>query len=178
MRTRTWRLGPPHTRPSDDDRRHAEERAFAGPEPALSSALSLMPALIHPWALPQHLGEWYGCGSPTLAAAQEAYVSSLLRWSGRLLSPLALVPGVAGVLAIVALYARTRLLGVPLGTMAGETEAAGAPDLTCTFSEVALVAVLFGGWRGQAGRVVRPRIKEGGARCADRFATWKIRRYP
>lgn len=49
----------------------------------------------------------------------------------------------AGNLAVVALYAVTRTVGIPLfGPQAGEVEAVGAVDLATLGAELALVACL------------------------------------
>ena len=59
----------------------------------------------------------------------------LLCWPGQ---PILLL-GVAGNLAVVILWLVTRTAGIPLfGPHAGEVEAAGALDLTCTLAEVGI----------------------------------------
>lgn len=102
--------------------------------------LSLMPALIHLWVVPEHFKEWWGYGAFFLVTAlvQGLYGVSLLRWSGK---PF-LFLGIGGNLAIVAFYVTTRTTGIPLGPHAGHAEAVGVLDVVCTAAEVALVMVL------------------------------------
>jgi len=106
-----------------------------------AAALSLLAALIHLWVMPEHFEEWWGYGAFFLAAAaaQIGYAPILLRWPSR---PI-LLAGVAGNLAIVILWLVTRTAGIPLfGPHAGEVEAAGGLDLTCTLAEAGIVAGL------------------------------------
>jgi manganese oxidase len=108
-----------------------------------AAALSLMAALVHGWAMPEHFREWWGYGSFFLivAAAQACYGLALLRWPGRLLL---LLLGVVGNLSVVSLWAVTRTVGIPFfGPHAGEVEQVGALDLATTAAELALVTVLL-----------------------------------
>jgi hypothetical protein len=111
------------------------------PNAVLYAALSLLAALIHLRVMPEHFEEWWGYGTFFLVCtvAQGLYVPILLRWPGR---PILLL-GVAGNLAVVILWLMTRTAGITLiGPHAGDVEAAGALDLTCTLSEVGIVAGL------------------------------------
>jgi hypothetical protein len=119
------------------------------PKPILyaAAALSLVAALIHLWVAPEHFEEWWGYGAFFLvtAAAQVHYIPLLLRWPNGVV----LLGGIAGNLAIVALYLLTRTVGVPLfGPEAGEVERVGLADVCATASElgigVALGAALLG----------------------------------
>ena len=106
-----------------------------------AAALSLVAALIHLWAMPEHFAEWWGYGAFFLvsAAAQAIYVPLLLRRPNRGI----LLLGVGGNLAIVSLYLLTRTVGIPLfGPHAGEVEGAGFMDLCATSSELGIVAAL------------------------------------
>ena len=106
-----------------------------------AAALSLVAALIHLWAMPEHFAEWWGYGAFFLvsAAAQVLYVPLLLRWPSRGI----LLLGVGGNLGIVSLYLLTRTVGIPLfGPHAGEVEGAGFMDLCATSSELGIVAAL------------------------------------
>src|SRR5215207_66576 len=107
-----------------------------------AAALSLITALAHVWAMPEHLEEWWGYGAFFLiaAAVQACYGLALLRRPGRSL----LLLGVVGNLAIVSLWAVTRTVGIPfVGPHAGEVESVGALDLLATMAELALVTVLL-----------------------------------
>jgi hypothetical protein len=80
------------------------------PKPILyAAALSLVAALIHLWAAPEHREEWWGYGAffLVIGAAQVLYIPLLLRWPNGAL----LLGGIAGNLAIVALYLLTRTVG-------------------------------------------------------------------
>jgi len=106
-----------------------------------AAALSLTAALIHLWAMPEHLAEWWGYGAFFLATAlaQGLYGVAVLRWPAQ---PLFLL-GISGNLAIVVLYVVTRTAGVPFfGPHAGEVEAADFLGMTATAAELVLVGAL------------------------------------
>ena len=77
-----------------------------------AAAMSLFAALVHLWATPEHLSEWWGYGAFFLAAAlaQGVYAAALLRRPSRRL----LLAGILGNSSIVLLYLATRTLGVLL----------------------------------------------------------------
>ena len=106
-----------------------------------AAAMSLFAALVHLWATPEHLSEWWGYGAFFLAAAlaQGVYAAALLRRPSRRL----LLAGILGNSSIVLLYLATRTLGVPpVGPKAGEVETVGLLDACATLSEVVLVGAL------------------------------------
>ncbi len=106
-----------------------------------AAVFSLLAALIHLWAMPEHFEEWWGYGAFFLvsAVAQGLYCAVLLRWPRR---PLLLL-GLGGNLSIIALYLLTRTVGIPFfGPHAGEVEGIGMLDLSATAAELALVAAL------------------------------------
>ncbi len=106
-----------------------------------AAVFSLLAALIHLWAMPEHFEEWWGYGTFFLfsAVVQGSYAAALLRWPSR---PL-LILGVGANLSIVALYLVTRTVGIPFfGPHAGEAEGVGAADLSATAAELALVVAL------------------------------------
>ena len=106
-----------------------------------AAVFSLLAALVHLWAMPEHFEEWWGYGTFFLVSAvvQGAYAAVLLRWPSRSL----LLLGVGGNLSIIALYLVTRTVGIPFfGPHAGEVEGIGAADLSATAAEFALIAVL------------------------------------
>ena len=70
--------------------------------------------------------------------------------------------GIAANVAIVAAWAWTRSVGLPVGELAGGPEPVGFPDAVCTAFEVLLVGVLLvagQGWmpRSSVGRGLGPR---------------------
>jgi hypothetical protein len=107
----------------------------------VAAALSLLAALIHLWVMPEHFEEWWGYGAFFLvaAAAQILYVPLVLVWPTRMV----LLSGIAGNVAIVALYLLTRTVGIPLfGPGAGEVEGFGLVDVCATASEVGIAVAL------------------------------------
>jgi len=116
-----------------------------------AAVLSLIAALMHAWAIPEHFEEWWGYGTFFLiaATAQACYGLALLRRPGRSLLHL----GVVGNLSIVSLWAVTRTVGIPFfGPHAGEVEGVGAVDLLATAAELALVTVLLAALLRSTGR--------------------------
>ena len=112
-----------------------------GPTLYAAAVLSLVAALIHLWVAPEHFEEWWGYGAFFLAAAaaQLLYVPLLLRRPTRAV----LIAGIAGNLAIVALYLLTRTVGIPLlGPEAGKVEGIGFADVCATTSELGLSVAL------------------------------------
>ena len=127
-----------------------------------AAALSLTAALIHLWAAPEHLGEWWGYGAFFLGTSlgQGLYGAALLLLHGLGCSRSLLLLGAVGNFAIVALYVVMRTVGIPLlGPHAGEVEGIAPLGLAATASELALVVALvalvldrdvLGGRRGTA----------------------------
>jgi MFS family permease len=112
-----------------------------GPTLYAAAALSLVAGLVHLWVAPEHFEEWWGYGAFFLvaAAAQVIYVPLLLRWPSRAV----LLTGIAGNMAIVALYLLTRTTGIPLfGPEAGEVEGIGFADVCATTSELGISVAL------------------------------------
>ncbi len=106
-----------------------------------AAVFSLLAAMIHLWAMPEHFEEWWGYGAFFLvsAVAQGFYGLALLRWPSR---PLLLL-GIGGNLSIIALYLATRTVGIPFfGPHAGEVEGVGVADLSATAAELALAVAL------------------------------------
>ena len=105
------------------------------------AVLSLVAAIVHLWAAPEHFEEWWGYGAFFLvsAVAQGLYCAVLLRWPRR---PLLLL-GIGGNLSIITLYLLTRTVGIPFfGPHAGEVEGIGMLDLSATAAELALTGML------------------------------------
>ena len=106
-----------------------------------AAALSLLAGLIHLWVTPEHFEEWWGYGVffVVAGAAQILYVPIVLLLPTRIV----LLLGIAGDLAIVALYLLTRTVGIPMfGPEAGEVEGFGFVDVCATASEVGIAVAL------------------------------------
>ncbi len=122
------------------------------------AGLSLVAALAHVWAMPEHFGEWWGYGSFFLvvALAQGLYGLGLLRRPARAL----LLLGAVGNFGVLSLYIVTRTVGVPFfGPHAGEIEGTGALGLVATAAEIALVVALAGLWRSAGRAGVSPAVR-------------------
>ena len=106
-----------------------------------AAALSFLAALLHLWAMPEHMRGWWGYGAFFLisAVAQGAYGAILPRWPRRSL----FLVGVGGNLFILALYLLTRTVGIPFfGPHAGEVEGFGFVDLCAMASELGVILAL------------------------------------
>lgn len=121
---------------------HRKERLVLDGEPAVyaAAALSLVSALIHLWAAPEHFEAWWGYGSFFIATAlaQGAFAVAVLRWRN---DPLC-VAGILGNLAVVGMYVVTRTSGIPFGPQAAMIEDAGLPDMVATVAEVGVILAL------------------------------------
>ncbi|HEU5433249.1 MAG TPA: hypothetical protein VFU81_16405 [Thermomicrobiales bacterium] len=107
----------------------------------LAAALSVIAAIIHLIVMPEHFGEWWGYGAFFLLAATAQAVYAVLLLRGR--PSWLLLAGIVGNLAIVALWAWTRTVGIPIfGPHAGEVEEIGAIDVVSKVVEALLIAVL------------------------------------
>ncbi len=106
-----------------------------------AAALSAVAGFIHLVVAPEHFHEWWGYGTFFLVVglAQVVYGSGVL---ARPRPPL-LVVGIVGNLAIIAFWAWTRAVGIPLfGPGANEREAVGTIDVISEATEGALIVVL------------------------------------
>jgi hypothetical protein len=106
-----------------------------------AALLSLAVAWVHFAYMASHFRQWWGYGAFFLAAgAGQALFAPLILRRPR---PWLLAVGIAGNVAIVAMYVVTRTAGPPLGPHAHVPEPAGAVDLATTAAEVVLVGVLL-----------------------------------
>ena len=104
----------------------------------VAAALSVGAAVIHAIVVPPHFTEavLYGVFFAALAVGQ-------LGWAVlAVVQPKSwvLYAGALGNLAVVALWAVTRTVGIPLGIAAGQREAVGVLDTTCGLLELGIVA--------------------------------------
>lgn len=116
-----------------------------------AGVLSLLAGLVHGGLGPEHFREWWGYGLFfAFAAAAQAILGLAL-----LVNPLdpahprapalrraLLLGGIVGNLLLVATYALTRTVGIPIGPGAGEAEPVGALDLATQVAEVATMLLL------------------------------------
>ena len=119
-----------------------------------AACLSAFAGLIHLAAGPAHLDEWwaYGLFFFLAAAAQATYALVLWTrgvegWGGwPIVRGKVYLAGVAMTLAIIALWAVSRTVGVPVGPARSGPEGIGALDAASKVVEAALVAVLLQMW--------------------------------
>lgn len=126
------------------------------------SVLSIVAGLLHGIVTPDHFAEWWGYGLFFLFAsfAQVTYGAAPLfarlvegepieeQWSPRKLRVYAWL-GIAGNVAIIALYVITRTVGIPFfGPEAGAVETVRPLDVISKLVEVAVVALLVVVLRG------------------------------
>ena len=132
-----------------------DRRPDAQPWLLVLAASSVVAAVVHLWVAPEHFGEsaLYGAFFLATAVAGFGYAAWILARPTRRL----LLAGTAANTAIVGLWLVTRLVAVPLGPGAGETEPFGALDVLASGAElvalvVCLVALLARLDVGQASR--------------------------
>jgi hypothetical protein len=106
----------------------------------IMAGLSGGAAVIHVVAAPGHYAEIGDLASGFLVAA--AFQGAWIRWCLAGPSPRAAAIGIAGNLAIVAAWAWTRTIGLPIGELAGSPEPVGYPDLASVVFELLLVSGL------------------------------------
>lgn len=104
----------------------------------LSAVASAGASVVHAVVVPHHLHQaavlgWFFA---VLSVAQLAWVVWLLLVPGRRV----VVAGVLGNLGVIALWAWTRAVGVPLGIDGGARQRVGVLDVTSTLLEVGAVA--------------------------------------
>ena len=123
-----------------------DRRPDASPVLVLLAAASLIAAVVHVWVAPEHFAEsaLYGAFFVATAVAGAVFAAWVIVRPTRAL----LLAGVVGNAAIVVLWLVTRLVAVPLGPGAGETEPFGALDVLASGAELvalgACVAALVG----------------------------------
>jgi hypothetical protein len=147
---------------------------------SLAAAFSVGAAAVHAVVCPEHFHEGlvYGEFFAVSAGAQLAWAGLVIFRPRRWL----LVAGLAGNLAIVALWAVTRTVGIPLGPEAGEIEAVGVLDAVAGILEVAIVMCcavamssrpLTGGvsWSSAAERVTASETAPGAGPRSERMGS-------
>ena len=126
--------------PSTAPRRRIAAAAPPRTTVAVAALLSLGAAWVHFAYVAPHLRQWWAYGAFFLAAGigQALLAPLILRWP----RPWLAVVGIAGNIAIVAMYVLSRTNGAPLGPHANVPERVGAVDLATAAAEVLTVALL------------------------------------
>jgi hypothetical protein len=112
----------------------------------VAAATSVGAGVIHALATPAHAAQdpLYGAFFAAAAAGQIGWGIQAVRHPTRQL----LLPGLAANGVLIAVWAQTRLLAIPVGVAAGQREPVGSLDLTCVLLEAVVV--------GCALRALRP----------------------
>ena len=107
---------------------------------AVAATLSLGAAWVHLAYVAPHLRQWWAYGAFFLATGigQALFAPLILRWP----RPWLAIVGIAGNIAIVAMYVLSRTNGAPLGPHANVPERVGAVDLATAGAEVVLIGLL------------------------------------
>jgi uncharacterized membrane-anchored protein len=106
----------------------------------VAAMLSLGAAWVHLAYVAPHLRQWWAYGAFFLATGigQALFAPLILRRP----RPWLAVVGIAGNIAIVAMYVLSRINGAPFGPHANVPERVGAVDLATAAAEVVLIALL------------------------------------
>jgi hypothetical protein len=107
----------------------------------VAASLSLGAGLVHLEQTDTHWFTWWGYGLFFLLSGigQVVYAGALVRWP----KAAVLWLGIAGNLAIVAMYGYTRTNGIPWGPSAGHIERVGSGDFITTAGEFVLAGMLI-----------------------------------
>ena len=128
---------------------------------AIAASLSLGAAWVHLAYVAPHLRQWWAYGAFFLATGigQALFAPLVLRWP----RPWLAIVGIAGNIAIVAMYVLSRTNGAPLGPHANVPERVGAVDLATAGAEVVLIGLLVTILRPRARRTVANVLTAAGA---------------
>ena len=128
---------------------------------AIAAALSLGAAWVHLAYVAPHLRQWWAYGAFFLATGigQALFAPLVLRWP----RPWLAIVGIAGNIAIVAMYVLSRTNGAPLGPHANVPERVGAIDLATAGAEVVLIGLLVTILGPRARRTVANALTAAGA---------------
>jgi hypothetical protein len=107
-----------------------------------AAVLSLVAGWIHFAYATSHWDYWWAYGAFFVAtgAFQALLAPALLRWPGSWTG----IVGIAGNLAIIWMYLKSRTDGIPMGPHAGVLEKVTPVDMACTVAEVATIVLLLG----------------------------------
>ena len=138
-----------------------ERRTATPPLLGAVAAACAVAAVVHALVAPEHFAEsaLYGWFFVTTAVAGIGYaVAVVVRPSGRLL-----LGGAAANAAVVGLWLFTRVVAVPLGPGAGQTEPFGVLDLVASGAELVAVAAAVLALRRRPLSVAATRVRRGDA---------------
>jgi hypothetical protein len=108
--------------------------------PAFAAALSLSAAIAHFGVAEPHYRAWWAHGLFfVVCGALQALLAALILWWPR---PWIALCGIAGNLAVLAMYVYSRTNGSPIGPHEGVPEEPGVYDMTTAAGELVLVVVL------------------------------------
>ena len=126
--------------PSPATRPHIAAAAPPRTTLVVAALLSLGAAWVHFAYVAPHLRQWWAYGAFFLASGigQALLAPLILRWP----RPWLAVVGIAGNIAIVAMYVLSRTNGAPVGPHANVPERVGAVDLATAAAEVLTIALL------------------------------------
>ncbi len=124
-------------------------RLPAGVPLRIAAGASVLSGLIHFAVVPEHRMEWTGYAVFfTLVGAAELIWAAAV-WGGAERWLIAL--GVVANVAILALWAVSRTVGLPIGPMPGEVEPIGLVDVVCCLGEVVTVGAALRALRWRRG---------------------------
>jgi hypothetical protein len=108
----------------------------------VAASLSLGAGLVHLEVTNDHWVVWWGYGLFFLLTGigQVLYAAAVVKWPNAAV----LWIGIAGNLAIVAMYGYTRTNGIPAGPAGGHIERVGSGDFITTAGEFVLAGMLLG----------------------------------
>ncbi len=104
----------------------------------IASVATAGSALVHFAVAPEHFAEWWGFGLFFVLCAEVQLGWALLL--GRIRSKRMLAVGIAGSLALVAVWALSRTTGLPFGPEPGVPEEIGLPDVVSVILELITAA--------------------------------------
>ena len=104
----------------------------------IASVATAGSALVHFAVAPEHFAEWWGFGLFFVLCAEVQLGWALLL--GRIRSNRMLAVGIAGCLALVAVWALSRTTGLPFGPETGVPEEIGLPDIVSVVLELTTAA--------------------------------------
>ena len=104
----------------------------------IASVATAGSALVHFAVAPEHFAEWWGFGLFFVLCAEVQLGWALLL--GRIRSNRMLAVGIAGSLALVAVWALSRTTGLPFGPEPGVPEEIGLPDVVSVVLELITAA--------------------------------------